>query len=53
MKKVALILLVFSVACLSTCGGPQRQAFEQNLSLWESQAIHHYRFNLKIGCNCP
>jgi hypothetical protein len=55
MKRIFLIILVFifSVACLSTCGGPQRQAFEQNRSLWESQAIHHYRFNLEISCNCP
>jgi hypothetical protein len=35
------------------CGSPQRPAFERNLALWQSQDIQHYRFNLKIGCNCP
>jgi hypothetical protein len=55
MKKNALLSLVIfiSTACLSSCGSPQRPAFEKNLSLWKSQAIQHYRLNLKIGCNCP
>jgi hypothetical protein len=55
MKKIALLGLIFfiSTACLSMCGSSQRLAYKQNRSLWESQAIHHYRFNLEIGCNCP
>ena len=53
MKKPGVIFLIFLVAILAACGASQRPAFEQNRSLWESQAIHHYRFNLRIGCNCP
>jgi hypothetical protein len=53
MKKIGLIFLIFLIAFLSACGASQRPALEQNRSLWESQAILHYRFNLKIGCNCP
>jgi hypothetical protein len=53
MKKIALIFLVILAACLSACGGPERKVYEQNRSLWDSQAIQHYRFNLNISCNCP
>ena len=53
MKKTGLILLVFLIAFLSGCNGSQRRVLEQNRSLWESQAIHHYRFHLKVGCLCP
>ncbi len=53
MQKLGLIFLVVLVASLSACNASQRRAFEQNLSLWESQGIQHYRFDLKIGCNCP
>jgi hypothetical protein len=53
MKRIGLTLLVCLVACLSACVSPQRQVFEKNLTLWESQDIQHYRFNFKIGCNCP
>jgi hypothetical protein len=53
MRKLGMIFLVFLVACLSACDASQRRAFEQNHSLWESQAIQHYRFDLGIGCNCP
>jgi hypothetical protein len=54
MKKIFLLCLVIfiSTACLSMCGSPQRPAYKQNRALWESKAIQHYRFNLKIGCNC-
>ena len=53
MKKPGVIFLSFLVAILAACGASQRPAFEQNRSLWESQSIQHYRFNLKVGCNCP
>jgi hypothetical protein len=53
MKKNNQIFLVFMVVLLSACTLSQRPAYEQNHSLWEAQAIQHYRFNLKIGCNCP
>ena len=53
MKKTSLIFLAILVAILSACGGPQREALQENRTLWESQPIQHYRFNLKIGCNCP
>ena len=53
MKKLSVVFLIFLVAFLSACGASQRPALEQNRSLWESQEIHHYRFNLRIGCNCP
>jgi hypothetical protein len=53
MKKNNLILLVFMVVFLSACTLSQRPAYEKNHSLWEAQAIQHYRFKLEIGCNCP
>jgi len=55
MKKIALLCLVFfiSAACLSMCSPAERQAFEKNRALWESQAIQHYRIHFTIGCNCP
>ncbi len=53
MKKTGLIFLAFLLAFLSACGASERKALEKNRSLWESQAIDHYRFNLKVGCNCP
>ncbi len=53
MKKPGLIFLLFLLAFLTACGGPQHKALQQNRTLWESQPIQHYRFNLKIGCNCP
>jgi hypothetical protein len=53
MKKTGLIFLVFLAAFLSGCGGAAHKALEENQSLWESRAIHHYRFNLVVGCNCP
>ena len=48
-----LVVAIVGVVLLSTCNASQRKAFKQNRSLWESQTIHHYSFNLKIGCNCP
>ena len=53
MKKSPWIFLVLLALFLSACTISQCPAFKQNRSLWEAQAIHHYRFNLKIGCNCP
>ena len=53
MKKTGMIFLVFLVALLTACGASQRPALQHNRSLWESQAIQHYRFNLKVGCFCP
>jgi hypothetical protein len=53
MKRIGWILLIFLAALLSACGTSQRPALERNRSLWESQAIQHYRFHLKIGCMCP
>ena len=53
MKKTGMIFLVFLVALLTACGASQRPALQHNRSLWESQAIQHYRFNLKVGCLCP
>jgi hypothetical protein len=55
MKKIFLLCLIIFIttACLSTCGSPQRPAFERNLALWQSLDIQHYRFHLEIGCNCP
>jgi hypothetical protein len=53
MKKLGLICLVFVVAFLAACNSAERQAYEKNLALWQSQAIPHYRFDLKVGCNCP
>jgi hypothetical protein len=53
MKKIGLICLICLVAVLPACSSADRQAFEKNHALWESQAIRHYRFNLKIGCMCP
>jgi hypothetical protein len=53
MKKNGLIFLIFLAAFLSACGASQRPALRHNRSLWESQAIQHYRFNLSIGCLCP
>jgi hypothetical protein len=53
MKKPGVIFLIFLAAFLTACGASQRPALVQNRSLWESQAIQHYRFNFKIGCFCP
>ena len=53
MKKTGMIFLVFLVALLTACGASQRPALQHNRSLWESQAIQHYRFNLEVGCFCP
>ena len=53
MKKTGLICLVFVVAFLTACNSAERQAYEKNLALWQSQAIQHYRFDLKVGCMCP
>ena len=53
MKKRGVIFLISLVAMLSACGASQRPALAHNRSLWESQAIQHYRFNFKIGCLCP
>lgn len=65
-RRFPKFLIGCLVLCLLPCVGvaiflavqslrlePQRQAYKQNLSLWESQAIRHYRFDLKVGCNCP
>jgi hypothetical protein len=51
LLSCAVIVIILTVQSLRFA--PQRQAYKQNLSLWESQAIHHYRFDLEIGCNCP
>ena len=53
MKKRGLIFLIFLLAFLPACGASQRPALQHNHSLWESKAVQHYRFNLKIGCICP
>jgi len=53
MKKPGVIFLIILIAFLAACGASQRAALEHNRSLWKSQAIQHYRFNLKVGCNCP
>lgn len=53
MKKPGAIFLIFLVALLTACGASQRPALVHNRSLWESQAIQHYRFNLTVGCFCP
>jgi hypothetical protein len=55
MKRLFLLCLVIliSTACLSTCGSPQRPAYEKARALWEAQNIRHYGFALEIGCNCP
>ena len=53
MKKNGLIFLLFLVGFLSACNSAERQAYEKNLAVWQSQAIQHYRFELKVGCNCP
>ena len=53
MKKPGLIFLILLAACLTACGPSQRPALQHNRALWESQVIRHYRFNLKVGCNCP
>ena len=53
MKKPGVIFLIFLVMFLAACGPSQRPALVHNRSLWESQAIQHYRFDLRIGCNCP
>jgi hypothetical protein len=53
MKKTGLILLIILLAFLPACSSAERQAFEKNHSLWESQDIQHYRFHYEISCNCP
>jgi hypothetical protein len=53
MKRKGLLLLVLLAVCLSACTSPEREANEANRALWVSQGIRHYRFDLKIGCNCP
>ena len=53
MKKTGAIFLVFLVAFLTACGASQRPTLVHNRSLWEAQAIQHYRFNLTVGCFCP
>jgi hypothetical protein len=53
MKKLGLIFIILLVAFLTSCSSQNREAYEKNLALWESKAIQHYRFNLKVGCNCP
>ena len=53
MKKPVVIFLIFLAAFLAACGPSQRPALVQNRALWQSQAIQHYRFDLKIGCFCP
>ena len=52
MKKTALIFLIFLVAFLSACSSTDSQTYNNNFSLWQSKAIAHYRFNLKIACTC-
>jgi hypothetical protein len=53
MKKPGVIFLILLIAFLTACGASQRPALVHNRSLWESQAIQHYRFNLNVGCFCP
>ena len=53
MKKIGWILLICLVAVLPACSPVERQAFEKNHSVWEAQAIQHYRIHFRIGCNCP
>lgn len=53
MKKTGMLFMIFMGLALSACGASQRPALEQNRSLWESKAIQHYRFDLKVGCFCP
>jgi hypothetical protein len=53
MKKTSVIFLIILAAFLSACGASQRPALQHNRSLWESQVIQHYRFDLSIGCLCP
>ena len=65
-RRIPKLLIGCLMLCLLSCVGiaiflavqllrfePQRQAYKHNLSLWKSQAIRHYRFNLEVGCNCP
>ena len=53
MKKIGLIFLIMLVAGLAACSSPERQAYEKNHALWESQGVRHYRIHYEIGCNCP
>jgi Family of unknown function (DUF6174) len=53
MKKIGWIFLIILVAGLPACSSPERQAYEKNHTLWESQAIRHYRIHFEIGCMCP
>ena len=53
MKRIGWILLICLVAALTACSSEERQALEKNQAVWETQAIQHYRFNLRIGCMCP
>jgi len=53
MKKSVAIFLIFLAALLAGCGPSQRPALVHNRALWQSQAVRHYRFDLKIGCMCP
>ena len=53
MKRPGSIFPIILVVFLSACGASQSQVLEQNRSLWESQAIQHYRFDLDISGNFP
>jgi hypothetical protein len=53
MKKLGAIFLIFLATFLAACGASQRPALQHNRSLWESQAIQHYRFSLNVSCLCP
>jgi hypothetical protein len=52
MKK---FLLIPAVLLLFACSlfFPASRELNQNREKWEAMDIHHYRFNLRIGCFCP
>ncbi len=55
MKRLLLFtLLVLLVLTAAGCGNfRQGRALSRNLTLWESQDITHYRFQLQVSCFCP
>lgn len=49
MKRILLLLFVFVFAACTT-GGSELSI---NQDKWQNAGIHHYRFELTVGCFCP